>query len=293
MSAWAKGVVTWHEQEALCVSVPFTWLLKEARGFCLSNPNEPIVVGGPAVRLLPDFLAGIPNVEVETITPDNPLRRANPDATRTTFGCPNACAFCGVRTIEGPYEELADWRPAPILCDSNFFACSDAHFDRVIDRLKQADFAEVDFNQGLDARLFTRARASRLAEIRPRLRFAWDNAGDEDALFKAVETAKSVGLPVSRLPVYCLVGWTETPEEAQHRMELLKERHLRGFAMRYQPLDAMEKNAYCPPQWDRLLLKDFCRYWNRQAWFGGMTFEEYREGQHDKRQQKLNLNGDD
>jgi len=46
--------------------------------------------------------------------------------------------------------------------------------------------------------------------------------------------------------------------------------------MRYQPLDAMKRNAYCPPQWDPRVLAEFCRYWNRQAWLGGVTFDEYR-----------------
>jgi len=290
LSEWAKGIVTWRESIYLCVSVPFTWLLKDARAFCLQHPSEQIVVGGPAVRLLPNYLATIPNVvSAPTFIPDNPLRRANPNATRTTSGCPNSCPFCGVETIEGKYTEILDWRVAPVLCDSNFLASSDRHFNQVIDRLKQADFDEVDFNQGLDARLFTRARASRLAEIRIRPRFAWDNAGDEAALFKAVETAKSVGLPVSRLPVYCLVGWQETPEEAQYRLELLKERHLRGFAMRYQPLDTLEKNSYWPSRWDPDLLKDFIHYWNRQAWLGGMTLDEYRAGAIDARQAALAL----
>jgi len=287
LSEWAKGIVTWREQERLCVSVPFTWLLGEARGLCLSHPNDRIVVGGPAVRLLPDFLAGIPNVEVETITPDDPLRRANPDASRTTVGCPNACAFCGVRTIEGAYEELAEWRPAPVLCDSNFLACSDAHFDRVIDQLKRSDFPDVDFNQGLDARLFTLERARRFGEIRTTVRFAWDDAGGEGDLFRAIATAKAAGLPTSRLPVYCIVGFRETPEEAAYRLQTLKDRRLRGFAMRYQPLDALEQNAYQPPQWEPQLLKDFCRYWNRQAWLGGMTLDEYRAGLRDDRQQVL------
>lgn len=292
---WAKGVVTWHEQDALCISVPFTWLLKEARGIAYNHPNERVVVGGPAVRLMPDYLADV--AEVETLVPDEPLRRANPDASRTTFGCPNSCAFCGVKRIEGDYRELRDWRPAPILCDSNFLACSDAHFDRVIDALKRCDFPEVDFNQGLDANLLTKRRAEKLAELNIRPRFAWDTNADEGPVMRAVERLEQAGVKcrssspennsTARVRVYCLVGWRETPEEATVRLETLRNARLGAVAMRYQPLDALKRNAFCPPQWDRRELAGFCRFWNKQRWFGGMTFEQYRAGQHEEAQEVL------
>ena len=102
--AWQKGVMTWREQDALCISVPFTWLLGEARGICYRHPNERIVAGGPAVRLMPDYLADV--AEIETLLPSDPLRRANPDASRTTCGCPNSCAFCGVRRFEVIRDEM-------------------------------------------------------------------------------------------------------------------------------------------------------------------------------------------
>lgn len=285
--AWRKGVMTWREQGALCISVPFTWLLGEARGICYQHPNERIVAGGPAVRLISDYLADV--AEIETLVPSDPLRRANPDASRTTLGCPNSCAFCGVWRIEGEYRELRDWRPAPILCDSNFLACSDAHFNRVIDTLKQAHFAEVDFNQGLDANLLTKRRAERLAELPIRPRFAWDTAADEAPVMAAIERLEAAGVPcrssnltnTASAPahIYCLIGWRESPEEALYRMETLRAQRLCGVAMRYQPLDALRKNAFCPPQWDPRELLRFTKFWNRQRWLGGLSYEEFCAGE--------------
>lgn len=278
-TTWHKGIITWREQDCLCMSVPFTWLLPQARAFALSHPVDRVVAGGPAVRLMPDYVREWAEIEtVEPLTP--PLRRANPQASRTTFGCPNRCKFCGVRTIEGEYRELADFEPAPILCDSNFLACSDAHFNRVIDRLKQADFEQVDFNQALDARLLTQARANRLAEVPLKPRLAWDNTGDEDALFAAIGRLERAGIATKngRLVVFCLVNFGETPDEAHYRLQTLKDFGYTGFAMRYQPLDTLRRNTYLHPNWDAQLLTDFCRYWNRQAWLGGITFEQYREG---------------
>jgi len=282
----------WQEQGAMCLSVPFTWLLHEARGICLAHPTKRIVVGGPAIRLMPKYLADLPNVEMETIQPSKPpLQRANPDASRTTLGCPNRCPFCGVNTIEGPYRELKDWPPLPLLCDSNFLACSDTHFDYTIDRLKQAKLRYVDFNQALWAKGLTKHRAGRLAELPIRPRFAWDRPEEEDDVFRAIELMVKAGIPKSRhMAVLCLVGYNETPQDALYRMETLKSRGLLGFAMRYQPLDTLKINEYCPPQWDPQELKDFCRYWNRQSWLGGITYEEYRARQYDKRQLSMDLN---
>lgn len=247
----------------------------------MSNPNESVVVGGAGVRLMPDFFEGMRNVEVEAIEPETPpLKRANPEASRTTWGCPNRCPFCGVRRIEGEFREIEDFEPAPILCDSNFLACSDRHFDNVIDRLKQCDFGEVDFNQALEAKLLTKRRAERLAEIKIAPRFAWDRHDEEQHVFDALSMMGRVGVPKYRMKaVLCLVGFNEQPEEALYRMETLRSRGYLGFAMRYQPLNAKKRNDYWPPQWGKQELKDFCRYWNRQSWLGGISYEEYRAGQ--------------
>lgn len=286
-TTWHKGIITWREQDCLCVSVPFTWLLPQARAFALSHPTDRVVAGGPAVRLMPDYVREWAEIEtIEPLTP--PLRRANQQASRTTFGCPNRCKFCGVRIIEGEYRELADFEAAPILCDSNFLACSDAHFNRVVDRLKQANYEQVDFNQGLDASLLTQWRANRLAELPLRPRFAWDTAADEIIVMGAVERMEIAGVRcrssditnTASAPahIYVLVGWRETPDEAMYRMEALRSAKLCGVAMRYQPLNALKRNAYCPTQWSERELRDFCRYWNRLRWFNGFTFEQYREG---------------
>ena len=90
---WRKDVVTWKEQGCLCMSIPFTWLLPEARAIALSNPNERIVVGGAGVRLMPEYVKSW--AEIETITPETPvIKRHNPAATHTTYGCPMHCEFC-------------------------------------------------------------------------------------------------------------------------------------------------------------------------------------------------------
>ena len=67
---WPGKPVTWQGEagggRTLFMSIPFTWNLVEAREF-LSHPNmfwESAIVGGPAVKLMPDFFKGLDCVTV-------------------------------------------------------------------------------------------------------------------------------------------------------------------------------------------------------------------------------------
>lgn len=52
---WAKDVTSWRLGHTLYLSVPFTWLLPQARKLALAHRRKgPVLAGGPAVRLLPD-----------------------------------------------------------------------------------------------------------------------------------------------------------------------------------------------------------------------------------------------
>jgi len=64
MSDWPKAITEWHECRTGYLSVPFTWLLPEARRTVTQRHMfvDQWVVGGPAVRLMPDYLAGTPAV---------------------------------------------------------------------------------------------------------------------------------------------------------------------------------------------------------------------------------------
>lgn len=139
MPDWPRGPTWWIENNVVHVSVPFTWNLSEVRQILCRGFANGAVVGGPAVQLLPEYLAGIPGV---IIGKDHPrvLQRVNPMATRTTTGCPNKCKFCAIgqgRVEPGGFHELADWPDLPIITDNNLFAASPAHFDRVMDRLER------------------------------------------------------------------------------------------------------------------------------------------------------------
>ena len=185
MYQWNKNIASCKIGKNLYLSIPFTWLLPKARGLAEKHKGQ-VYAGGPAVDLMPSEISNVAKLGGEM--PVRPINLHNPLATFTTRGCPNNCSFCAVPKIEGDLKELDVWPVRPVICDNNLLASSKKHFDRVIDRLKLLPY--VDFNQGLDARLFNRHHASRFAELKgAKVRFAFDHSGMESKVFDAIGLA--------------------------------------------------------------------------------------------------------
>ncbi len=265
--SWLKGIVEWDGAGVVNISVPFTWLLPLASRRCqaLTNLGYRVRVGGPAVALRPDY------IRCGEVGGDEPtaLAHHNPLATFTSRGCVRQCAFCAVPRIEGDLRELDTWASKPIVCDNNLLACSERHFDRVIDSLK--GISGVDFNQGLDARLLTAHHIERIRELSLyAVRFSWDNISDEAALMDAIRQ-----FPKRLTRVYVLIGFDDTPDDALYRLEALKALGIRPNVQRYQPLTALRKNEYVAPGWTEGELRRFARYWNRLRHLEHIPFVEY------------------
>jgi len=279
---WTKGTLSWKWGRTLYLSVVFTWDLPEARRMAQLH-NGPVRAGGPAVELLPDYLADV--ADTETMLEMSALPLHNPFATRTSVGCPRSCEFCINRDKDIIF--LPGFRVAPIVCDDNFCATSVEHQEAAVDRLKCLPF--VDFNQGLDARLFKDGLAAHLATLpHVRLRFAWDTPDQERRVSDATNMAQDFGLKDIRC--YVLVGYPsadDTPEYARYRCETLKSWGINmPNVQRFQPVrvDAahgieerhlLSKDSYVAPAWTDYELHRFCRYWNRQAWLGGVPYDDY------------------
>jgi hypothetical protein len=262
MYTWRKGIASWKCGETLFISVPFTWLISEAEKLANAHKGK-VLIGGPGT-MKPTECPGF-----------EPLLFHNPAATFTTRGCPNGCQFCAVPKLEGEFREIPNFRPAPIICDNNFTAASRKHQERVVDKLKV--FPAVDFNQGLESGRFTPELADLLGNLKCKVRFAFDHVNFESKVKAAIDlcrqrTTKDIG-------IYVLIGFNDTPEDARYRLELVRSWGIRPNAMRFQPLDAKNKNEYVAPGWTELELMRMMNYYNKLRWLEHIPYDdfEYRE----------------
>lgn len=247
---WPRGPFSWFIGKTLYTSIPFTWNLPDVRDvICQTAYFKKVIVGGPALKLMPDYFSDMSHVEVRQSYP-GVLQMINPLATRTTEGCINACGFCAVKTIEGKFRELPDWPDRPILCDNNLLAASGPHFDKVMDRLERHGWA--DFNQGLDARLLTDYHACRIAKISKaaatRIRLALDNMGMADKWLEAVNRLRSAKVPKKRIRSYILIGFNTGPDEAWERCRFVEKHIDMALPMWFHELDAMKHNTVTEKQ---------------------------------------------
>jgi hypothetical protein len=241
---WPKAPTTWRDGKVLRVSVPYTWNLPSVREFCMqaSMDYDQILLGGPAVYLLPQFFKDLDHVTIGAHDP-TALQHVYPRATRTTVGCPNKCPFCAVPAIGEPFRELDDWPDRPVLIDDNLLAASVEHFDKVMDRLEAYDDERVDFNQGLDARLLTRHHAERFARLwKPILRLACDSRGVMPAWEEAFDRLRAAGIPKYQIRSFALVGFRTDPREAWDRCEWVEAHGVKVQPGWYTSLDAMAPN---------------------------------------------------
>jgi len=239
---WPKRHIFWIKDQIIHYSIPFTWNLPEVRSDLRQRSIfwDKAIVGGPAVQLMPDFFNGMPWVKVEN-SANGIMQKINPMATKTSTGCIRKCRFCAVPNIEGNLIELKDWPDLPIITDNNLLACSKNHFNRVVDRLKK--FKEVDFNQGVDARLLKHFHAERFAELKnPIIRLSLDSMDYVDDWEKAYKLLRKAGLNKKHIRSYALIGYDSGPEEAWYRCEWIASHGIKSLPMWFHRLDQLERN---------------------------------------------------
>lgn len=276
---WSKTYLEWIENNTAFVSVPFTWMLPDAWSRCVALKSEGYKVraGGPAVTLSTIYKDKLPDFSqvAELGGKVDALVHHNPDAVFTSYGCQRHCPFCIEGILKIPHVELTEFVPKRFVCDSNLLMCSRKHFDRVIDSLKSLH--GIDFNQGLDARLLTDYHVDRIRELDLEcVRFAWDDMASEDAVHDAIFKCIDAGIPKDKIRCYVLVGFNDDPLDARCRCETLKAAGIvKPNVQRYQPLDCTVKDSFVGENWTEKELSFFCWFWNRQAWLGGVDYEDY------------------
>lgn len=242
MGDWPKGPTKWIANEVLYVSIPFTWNLPEIKSELIQGSFfwQRAIVGGPAVKLMPNYLAGLPGVEIQDHYP-GVLQKVNPMATRTTTGCIRNCGFCAVRSIEGGFQEMLSWPDFPVITDNNILAASFEHFEKVIDRLVKWGWA--DFDQGLDARILSDWHAEQIARIKkPMVRLALDSMKYIKSWRNAFDMLRNAGIAKSNIRSYALIAYDSTPEECWERCEFIQSHGVLALPQWFHRLDALERN---------------------------------------------------
>lgn len=257
---------------AIYITSLFTWDLKKVvesiQFYSDKFPRDKILVGGIAASLVPDYIrkhTGItPHIGLmdgaERCDPDYSLsfnRKINASITFASRGCPRRCRFCSVKLHEPKFTVREDWQrdvskdlPRIIFWDNNWLASP--NFLKDCEKIKKLAKI-VDFNQGLDARIYDEAMAKQLATIKmDPIRFAFDDIESEACVLRAIKLAKKYSR--SEIRVYVLYNFMDTPEDFYYRISLLNRNGALAFPMEYRK--AIPSQTKFPgPHWNTALLR--------------------------------------
>lgn len=231
-------------------------------------PKAEIILGGIYASLMPEHAAAA-GVEVFTGVWDEvenymPAWDLVPGWKSSILfssrGCIRKCPFCGVRLCEPNFIASQSVRHLifsghkKIVCwDNNILASP--YLKNIFEEFKESGL-EVDFNQGLDARLLTAEVAYLLKNMKIKtIRLAYDETVNRNFLFKAIQNLKNVGFRSKDIFVYVLYNFQDNPIDFLERIKDLMEWEVVAYPMRYEPIDSLEKGKYISPGWTALELE--------------------------------------
>jgi hypothetical protein len=199
----------------------------------------------------------------------------------TTRGCIRKCPFCVVPQLEGKLkvmiEDIQDFdypgHDEVILWDNNLLASP--QWNLILEKLSDVGL-NVDFNQGLDARLIDEKKAAAIAELRTRtVRMAYDNLSEKNAAHNAVKVLGDAGVRKRKVLFYVLYNFfskkgqfTDTPEIFLEILRDIGKIGCSSFPMRYEPLNSLNKNKFVSPLWTQERLEAIAEA-RRVIGFGG------------------------
>ena len=220
-----------------------------------------VKVGGVSSTLLPQYFEDegiavhyglLP--EAEEYPPDYSLLGHKPEysISHTSRGCVRHCGFCVVSKVEPKFTDRPNWAQdlhpdttKVLFYDNNWLAKPKKAWYRDVamlhDLVKSRRVRSIDFNQGLDARLMTEAKADALKGLpfHP-MRFAFDGMHEDGPFQKAIEIMAVRGF--RDFIIYGLYNYKDTPKDFYYRLsECARLSQELGvlvpiFPMRFQPI---------------------------------------------------------
>ena len=194
------------------ISVTFTWDIPRAEFLAKQWEHKgKVKIGGVAISGEPKtaFQGGVY------------LRKG---ITITSRGCPNRCRFC---LVKQDLIEFDDFPAGNIIQDNNILACSDRHWQLVMDMLKTQ--RAIEFKGGLDAELLTPEKVEDLRNLKIKaLWLACDTKAAIPAMKKAGKLLLKSGF--NRNKMYCFVLIGNDRREEEERLRLVWEAGFIPFA---------------------------------------------------------------
>lgn len=236
-------------------------------------PKAQIKVGGIMATLMPDYVqkkTGIkPHIGLlrgaENCSPDYSLfPNLEYSITFASRGCRRKCPFCAVHKHEPEFFVKDNWpkdiditKKGIILWDNNWLMSPNLEKDaeRLLE-FKKTRIHQIDFNQGLDCRLFNEDIAKLVSQLRINpLRFAFDNGSEDGYIQKAIKLARKYGFKdISVYVLYNFVDECDTPEYFFHRINELNKLGVLAYPMRYRPLNDLN-GQFISKNWNKEILR--------------------------------------
>lgn len=235
------------------------------RSYRKRYPRARILVGGIYASLLPDkireefsdsveIITGV-NSTLDDIIPDYSLvPKWDTSLIISSRGCPRKCSFCSVPILEPDFIALKSishlvlpWHRKIMFWDNNILAspyCLDI-FHELASFHKQ-----VDFNQGLDARLLTPPIVEAMTNISiPYIRMSFDIDSMHKPLDDAISLLQFYGRSNGHIFVFVLYNHDSGPDQFFFRCQFLLNRGCAVYPMRYEPYSTAKKRTYISPFW--------------------------------------------
>lgn len=229
-----------------------------------------ILIGGTGYKA-----QNILSEEIEHCCPDYDLYGQGYSMGFLTRGCIRKCEWCVVPEKEGqirPHADIEEFvrHRDVVLLDNNVLA-SDYGVKQIEKIIKLK--LRIDFNQGLDARLIDVSMAKLLSKVKwlSPIRLSCDTQDQIPIIQKAVTLLRWHNATPRVYFVYVLVK--EIPE-ALERIKFLKGMNLDPFAQPYRDQNGNEPDKE---------QKKLARWVNMKSIFKSVTWEDYKSGKLDNR----------